>query len=226
MPDKQVNVAKNQSRTELSLYLRPIDVTHLKTSYLKRLTLRPVVADAVRLPKTEWCSFFLNIGLVSCSLHTDQTTQPQLLIRRPFSGHVFFQIVLPTIQSRNPSICVVPFLVLHHHTASTMIYITKATLNELSQSVLRLAAWPSQDLFSAARNKTVNKICRRRQIKEKWPGLLQGLGWTHQQQQWKSGELRSVWAEPFNPVPTELQMPPVIFHLCRVNQGKEALQVV
>lgn len=50
MPDKQVNVAKNQSLTELSLYLRPIDVTRLKASYLKRHTLRPVV-PAVKLPE-------------------------------------------------------------------------------------------------------------------------------------------------------------------------------
>lgn len=53
MPDKQVNVAKNQSLTELSLYLSPADVTHLKTCYLKRLTLRPVVPAAVKLPKTK-----------------------------------------------------------------------------------------------------------------------------------------------------------------------------
>lgn len=53
MPDKQLNVAKNQSLTELSLYLLPIDVTHLKTSYLKRLTLCPIVPAPVKLPKTK-----------------------------------------------------------------------------------------------------------------------------------------------------------------------------
>lgn len=53
MPDKQLNVAKNQSLTELSLYLLLIDVTHLKRSYLKGLTLRPVVPAAVNLPKTK-----------------------------------------------------------------------------------------------------------------------------------------------------------------------------
>lgn len=53
MPDKQLNVAKNQSLTELSLYLLPIDVTHLKTGYLKGLTLHPVVPAAVKRPETK-----------------------------------------------------------------------------------------------------------------------------------------------------------------------------
>lgn len=161
MPDKQVNVAKNRSLTELSLYLLPIDVTLLKASYLKRLTLCPVVPAAVKLPKTKLYFPSLTMGLVSRSLHTGKATQSQAHIKKTsFSGECFYRNPLPTIWSCNPSICVVPILVLHHHTASTMIYITKAALNELSQSVLRLEARLSQDLFSAARNKTINKICK------------------------------------------------------------------
>lgn len=70
----------------------PIDVTHSKASYLKRLTLCPVVPAAVKLPKTKLYFPSLTMGLVSRSLHSDKTTQSQAHIKKKqphFLGNVF-----------------------------------------------------------------------------------------------------------------------------------------
>lgn len=57
--------------------------------------------------------------------------------------------------------CILSVLVFNHHTATTIIYITKAGLNELSQCVLRLEARQSRDLFSAAKTRQLIKSVKK-----------------------------------------------------------------
>lgn len=72
----------------------PIDVTHSKASYLKRLTLCPVVPAAVKLPKTELYFPSLTMGLVSRSLHTDKTTRSQAHIKKKTNKLIFWGMFL------------------------------------------------------------------------------------------------------------------------------------